>query len=333
MVKASSKNLIETMGITKKFGDFTAVDNVDLSIKEGEIFGLLGPNGAGKTTLISMLCTILIPTSGHAKINNHDVIKNPSDVRKSIGIVFQDPSLDDRLTGRENLEMHARLYNIGGKDRTKIIDEVLDIVELRDKATNLVRTYSGGMKRRLEIARGLVHHPKILFLDEPTLGLDPQTREHVWKYIKQLAKEKRITIVMTTHYMEEADSLCDRIAIIDHGRIVAIGTPGKLKSGIGDETIVLKLEGNGANEANILKAFPDAKRIDGELFVPVKNAERDMKIVYEKAKKAGIIFTGIGMRKPTLSDVFLHLTGNEIREENAGQKDAMKRHMMMRGRR
>jgi len=204
-------------------------------------------------------------------------------------------------------------------------------VELKDKADQLVRTYSGGMKRRLEIARGLVHHPKVLFLDEPTLGLDPQTREHVWKYIQDLAKKKSITIVMTTHYMEEADALCDRIAIIDHGKIAAIGTPNQLKSRVGKETIVLRLKK--PDREAISKAFPKSKQFNGTLVVPVKNASRDLKGVYNKAVKAGISFSEIEMRKPTLNDVFLNLTGREIRDENGSPKDAMKRHMRMRGRR
>ncbi len=334
MPKTRETPIIKSKGITKKFGDFTAVNNVDLSIRKGEIFGLLGPNGAGKTTLISMLCTILTPTSGSASINGYDVVKDPSAVRKSIGIVFQDPSLDDRLTGWENLEMHAMLYNIDKKTRKSRIKEVLDIVELSNKADDFVRTYSGGMRRRLEIARGLVHHPKILFLDEPTLGLDPQTREHVWNYIKKLAKKKSITIVMTTHYMEEADALCGRIAIIDHGKKIVINTPENLKASIGKETITLKVpkNGNSKTKEKIAKAFPNASELDGNIFIPVKSAEREMKFVYEKAKKAEIKFTELGMRKPTLNDVFLSLTGREIREENADGKERMRRHMKLRGR-
>ena len=205
---------ILTENLTKEFNGIVAVDKLNLEVEEGEIFGLLGPNGAGKTTTILMLCTILKPTSGSAKINGYDIVKQPNEVRKSIGIVFQDPSLDDRLTGRENLEMHAALYKVPKNIRRKRIEEVLELVELTDRADSLVKTYSGGMKRRLEIARGLIHYPKVLFLDEPTLGLDPQTREHIWRYIKELAKRENITIILTTHYMEEADFLCDRIAII-----------------------------------------------------------------------------------------------------------------------
>jgi len=327
--------IIETKGLTKKFGDLVAVDEVGLEIREGEVFGLLGPNGAGKTTLISMLCTILAPSSGSAKVNGHDVLEKPGLVRKSIGIVFQDPSLDDRLTGRENLELHAMLYNIDKKTREKRIEKVLEIVELKDRADGLVRTYSGGMRRRLEIARGLVHYPKVLFLDEPTLGLDPQTREHVWSYIKQLARQEKITIVMTTHYMEEADILCNRIAIIDNGKIIALGTPNRLKRMTGTETIVVKVADSGRAKikGKIKKAFPKSKEIDGKFVIPVKNAEREIKRVCEKARKLRIDFMEVSMHKPTLNDVFLHLTGREIREEKANAKEMMKVHMRAHGRR
>jgi len=335
MAKSRSSYIIEIDSITKRFGNLTAVDQVSLKVKEGEVFGLLGPNGAGKTTLISMLCTILYPNSGRAKINGYDIVKNPDYVRKSIGIVFQDPSLDDRLTGKENLELHAMLYNIDKKTREKRIGKVLEIVELKERANDLVRTYSGGMRRRLEIARGLVHYPRVLFLDEPTLGLDPQTREHVWEYIKQLVKKEKITIVMTTHYMEEADALCGRIAIIDRGKIIALGTPAALKNSIGEETVILKIPDSDKpkTKEKIKKVFPKSKELDGRVFIPVKNAERQIKKIYEKAKKAGIEFIEIGIHKPTLNDVFLHLTGREIREEKADAKDIMKSHMRNRGRR
>lgn len=331
----TAPSIIETNKLTKKFGELVAVDEVSLKIRKGEIFGLLGPNGAGKTTLISMLCTMLLPSSGTAKVNGYDILKQPGLVRKSIGIVFQDPSLDDRLTGKENLELHAMLYNIDKKTREERIEKVLQIVELKNRANDLVRTYSGGMRRRLEIARGLVHYPKMLFLDEPTLGLDPQTREHVWEYIKQLAKQEKITIVMTTHYMEEADALCNRVAIIDYGKIIALGTPKKLKNTIGGETITLNIAN--ANKPGvkekIKRTFPKAKKLDGKIVIPVKNAEREIKKVCEKARKAGIDFMEVSMHRPTLNDVFLHLTGREIREEKANAKERMKFHMRSHGRR
>ena len=331
---AQSDAIVETQNITKKFGEFVAVDSVSLSIQPGEILGLLGPNGAGKTTLISMLCTTLMPSSGSASINGFDIAKRPADVRKSIGIVFQDQSLDDRLTGRENLELHATLYGLDAATAAERIGRVLDLVELKDKADSLVRTYSGGMKRRLEIGRGLVHYPKVLFLDEPTLGLDPQTREHIWEYIKELAARERITILMTTHYMEEAESLCDRIAIIDRGKIIALGTPDELKAMLGGETVVLKVKDSDepAVQDKIAAAFPHAKCFDGRMVLSVKSAERELRGIFEDAKKAGIEIEEASMRRPTLNDVFLKLTGREIRDEKAGTADMMRAHMQRHGR-
>lgn len=325
----ASMPLIETDRLTKRFGELAAVDDVSLKIQGGEIFGLLGPNGAGKTTLISMMCTTLKPSFGTARINGYDITSQPNMVRKSIGIVFQDQSLDDRLTGRENLELHAMLYGVDKSVRKERIDTVLRLVELKDRADNLVRTYSGGMRRRLEIARGLVHYPKILFLDEPTLGLDPQTREHVWEYIKELAKQENITILMTTHYMEEAELLCDRIAIIDRGRIIALGTPKELKAMIGDETIILKVAGSedAATKEKIRKTFPAAKEFDGKVIIPAKSAEKEIKKVCESARKEGIDILEVSMHKPTLNDVFLNMTGREIRDEKANSKELLMDHM------
>ena len=314
-------NVIETKNITKNFDELVAVNSVNLKIKRGELFGLLGPNGAGKTTLLSMLSTILKPTSGTAKVNGYDIIKKPNEVRKSIGIVFQDPSLDDRLTGRENLQMHAALYKVPKNVREKRIDEVLELVELKDKANSLVRTYSGGMKRRIEIARGLIHYPRILFLDEPTLGLDPQTREHVWEYIKQLAKREKITIVLTTHYMEEADLLCDRVAIIDYGKIIALNTPSNLKNSLEGDSVILNLK----DSEKAKKIFPKAKYFDGKISLSVKNAEKEIAKILDIAKKKKLGVLEASIRKPSLNDVFLHLTGREIREEVADNRERMRR--------
>jgi len=221
--------MIKVENLTKKFGDFTAVDNVSFSVNKGEIFAFLGPNGAGKTTTIRMLTTLLKPTSGRILINGSDPVREQNDVRRSFGIVFQDPSLDDELTAQENMEFHGVLYDVPKDIRRKRIEELLKFVELWDRKNELVKNFSGGMKRRLEVARGLVHHPKILFLDEPTLGLDPQTRSHIWNYIKNLNKEERMTVFFTTHYMEEADKVAQKIAIIDHGKIIVQGTPEELK--------------------------------------------------------------------------------------------------------
>src|SRR5512146_553426 len=231
---------IETHQLTKAYNSFKAVDTLDISVERGEIFGLLGPNGAGKTTTVSMLCTILKPTSGTATVNGYDLVREPHKVRKSIGIVFQDPSIDDRLTARENLVMHANLYGVPASEQRDRINRILKLVELEDRANDLLRTYSGGMRRRLELGRGLIHYPKVLFLDEPTVGLDPQTRDHIWKYIKELKQAHDITVVLTTHYMDEADRLSDRIAIMDHGKIAVLDTPAKLKDTLEGDVVVVR---------------------------------------------------------------------------------------------
>ena len=214
-IAATDDSAISLRSLTKRFGDLVAVDSVNLEIAKGELFGLLGPNGAGKTTLIKMLTTMLRPTEGEARVWGHNVAKERNEVRSSIGVVFQDPSIDNMLTGRENLDFHGRMYGMDGSLRKKRIDEVLELVDLTDKADIKMEDYSGGMQRRLEIARGLMHHPKVLFLDEPTLGLDAQTRRYIWKYVEEMNAREGVTIVLTTHYMEEADYLCDRVAIVD----------------------------------------------------------------------------------------------------------------------
>jgi len=233
-----SMSAIVTTNLTKRYGDLVAVDNLNISIESGEIFGILGPNGAGKTTTIMMLCTLLKPTSGTATVNGFDVVKHPSRVRESIGIVFQDPSSDDTLTGYENLKLHALMYDVPMKEIDARIDRVMTLVDLKDRMHDIVKKYSGGMRRRMEIARGLLHEPKILFLDEPTIGLDPQTREHMWKYIESLAKRLNMTIILTTHYMEEAENLCRRVAIVDHGKIAVLDTPANLIASIGGDISV-----------------------------------------------------------------------------------------------
>jgi ABC-2 type transport system ATP-binding protein len=225
-----NSTIIQVDHLVKKFGDFIAVNDVSFTVNRGEIFAFLGPNGAGKSTTIKMLTTLLVPDAGTININGHDPQKNQDDVRRSFGIVFQDPSLDDELTAKENLEIHGVLYSVPGPLLKKRIEELLKFVELWDRKDNLVKTFSGGMKRRLEIARGLLHHPQIFFLDEPTLGLDPQTRNHIWSYIQNLNKEEGITVFFTTHYMEEAERVAQRVAVIDQGKIIAKGTPEELKT-------------------------------------------------------------------------------------------------------
>jgi ABC-2 type transport system ATP-binding protein len=230
-------NIIEVKNLTKKFKNFTAVDNVSFSVAQGEIFAFLGPNGAGKSTTIKMLTTLLKPIGGEIKIDGHDPVRNSHAARHSFGIVFQDPSLDDELTAYENMEFHGVLYNIAKKLRRERIEQLLKFVELWERRDDLVKQFSGGMKRRLEIARGLLHHPKIIFLDEPTLGLDPQTRNHMWNYLQELNKSESITIFFTTHYMEEAERIARRIAIIDHGKIIAAGTAAELKTKTGKNSL------------------------------------------------------------------------------------------------
>lgn len=230
-------NIIEVKNLTKKFGDFTAVDDISFQVEEGEIFAFLGPNGAGKSTTIKMLTTLLVPTHGEISLNGHNPVKDSYKVRKSFGIVFQDPSLDDELTAWENMEFHGVLYDVPKVMRRKRIEELMKFVELWDRKDNLVKEFSGGMKRRLEIARGLLHHPKVIFLDEPTLGLDPQTRNHMWSYMRELNKTEGTTVFFTTHYMEEADKIAGRIAVIDHGKIVASGTAEELKKKTNSATL------------------------------------------------------------------------------------------------
>ena len=315
------ENAIETNELTRRFNGLVAVDRLSISVERGEVFGLLEPNGAGKTTTISMLCTILKPTSGRATVNGFDIVKQDTQVRKSIGIVFQDPSIDDRLTGRENLYMHANLYGVPPGEQKSRIDGVLKLVELEDRANDLLRTYSGGMRRRLEIARGLIHYPKVLFLDEPTIGLDPQTREHIWSYIEELRKAHDITMVLTTHYMEEADRLSDRIAIMDYGKIVASGTPSGLKETLEGDVITVKtkdadrLSSMLAGTAGILRV----NVVNDRLEVTVRGGRALLPKIMETATKSGVFVEPLSLREPNLEDVFLHYTGRAIRPEGGDE--------------
>ena len=313
------ESAIETRDLTKRYGPITAVDELSLTINYGEVFGLLGPNGAGKTTAISMLCTIIKPSSGSASVNGFDILKKPANVRRSIGIVFQDPSVDLNLTGRENLKLHAYLYDMPAGQIKKRIDEVLALVGLEDRADSLMKTYSGGMRRRLELARGLLHHPKILFLDEPTLGLDPQTREHIWTYIQGLSQGERMTIILTTHYMDEAEKLCHRVAIIDHGKIKVVDTPASLKSALkGDVvSIVTSKPAELAQRLTELGLVFDKDLSRDLLRLTVKDAERLVPKIIEVASSIGAEVNSISVRRPTLNDVFLHYTGREMREDEA----------------
>ncbi|MEK6656141.1 MAG: ATP-binding cassette domain-containing protein [Nitrospirota bacterium] len=320
-------NIIEVVNLSKNFktkkGFITAVKDVSFNVKRGELFGFLGPNGAGKTTTINILCTLLAPTSGRAALNSYDIVSNPNEVRQSIGLVFQDPSLDERLTARENLEFHAMLYNVSKSLRNDRIKYVLKMVELYERKDDMVNTFSGGMKRRLEIARGLLHYPKVLFLDEPTLGLDPQTRSHIWEYIHQLRKKEDITIFLTTHYMAEAEN-CDRVAIIDYGEIIAIDSPDNLKKQIGGDVVSLVAEEKAMAKKTIEKEYSvSVMEDDGKLYFEVKEGET---FLPKFIKKADFKILSISLRRPTLEDVFLKLTGRHIREEAAEADTALKIH-------
>ena len=318
-------NVIETKQLTKTFNSLTAVDKLDITVESGEIFGLLGPNGAGKTTTISMLCTILKPTSGTAKVNGFDITKEAMQVRKSIGIVFQDPSIDDRMTGRENLFMHANLYGVPTSEQKSRIASVLKLVELEDRANDLMRTYSGGMRRRLELARGLIHYPKVLFLDEPTIGLDPQTRDHVWKYIRELKEAHDITVVLTTHYMDEADRLSDRIAIMDYGKIIALNTPTKLKETLEGDVVIIKANNLDAVLSLVTEkmGLPQAHVVNGTVEVTVKNGKSMLARIVETATQNKIFVESISLREPNLEDVFLHYTGRTIRTDSSRERHGM----------
>jgi ABC-2 type transport system ATP-binding protein len=302
--------IIETTDLRKEFGSLVAVSGLNLRVDEGEIFGLLGPNGAGKTTALLTLTTLIKPTSGTATINGFDIVREPAKVRQSIGIVFQDPSSDDTLTGYENLKVHGMLYGMPKKTREVRIREVLDLVELTSRKDDLVKKYSGGMRRRLEIARGLMHFPKVLFLDEPTLGLDPQSRDKIWEYVEHLSTERKISVVLTTHYMEEADRLCDRMAIIDAGKVSALDTPANLKRVIGGDIVRLKVDDPRLEEIARLEFVKKIERKDGIVALTVINASERLPLLLQLIGKVD----SVEVRSPTLDDVFLHFTGKAIRE-------------------
>lgn len=305
---------IEINVLTKQYGELAAVDRVNLSIAKGEIFGLLGPNGAGKTTLLMMLATLLKPGSGNAFINGYNIITQPSRVRSSIGMVFQDPSSDDLLTGYENLKLHALMYDVPLRTIARKISEVLTLVGLEKRKNDIVRTYSGGMRRRMEIARGLLHEPEVLFLDEPTLGLDPQTREHIWNYIESLAKNTGMTIVLTTHYMEEAEKLCGRVAIIDHGKIIALDSPGNLKRTVGGDLVTLKGDTINAEKLAGLSFVKKTERSGQVLNLTVENAGKNLQELLNVAGEIDFV----EVHSPDMNDVFLYYTGRAMRETEGG---------------
>jgi ABC-2 type transport system ATP-binding protein len=320
--------IIEANDLVKKFGSFTAVDGVSFNVETGEVFGFLGPNGAGKTTTINMLCTLLTPSGGSALINGYDIVKQQNAVRRSIGLVFQDPTVDEYLSAEQNLLFHAYAYNVPRKVRKERIDQLLELVELADRRKSKVNTFSGGMKRRLELVRGLLHRPEVLFLDEPTLGLDPQTRRYIWDYVLSIREQENLTIFLTTHYMDEAEN-CDRIAIIDTGKIIALDTPEKLKDSLGGDLVTLTAENSAEAIVELKELYsisPEFK--DGDITFCIEHSDT---FIPDFARTFKNRLLSINMRKPTLDDVFLKLTGRAIRDQQADIVDQM-RGMMQRGR-
>jgi ABC-2 type transport system ATP-binding protein len=324
-VSDSNQPAISVSGLTKRFGDFEAVKGVSFEVGAAEVFGFLGPNGAGKSTTINMLCTLIKPTSGEGRVAGHDIVKERDDVRRNIGLVFQDPTLDGYLTAAQNLKLHAELYGVPSELVAPRMEQVLRMVGLWDRKNGPVRTFSGGMRRRLEIARGLMHSPRVLFLDEPTIGLDPQTRRSIWSYIRELQEHEEITIFMTTHYMDEAE-WCDRIAIMDQGEIVALDSPETLKAGVGTDRVTIQTDDNDAAmlalrerfgvEPQILEGAVSFGVAEGEQFVPRLFAELDLPI------------RGVSVSRPTLDDVFMSYTGSTIRDAEEDPSKMRNRVMM-----
>ncbi len=316
-------SIVHTNQLTKIYpGDIRAVDGIDFEIAEGEIFGFLGPNGAGKTTTIKMLNTLIRPTSGTAIVVGYDVVNKPAEVRRNVGYVSQDVGIDEHATGRENLTLYGHFYRLDGKIIKQRVNELFEMVELTDHADKLASTYSGGMRKRLDLAMGLLHQPRLIFLDEPTTGLDPQTRNHIWDYIRSLAKDMGITIFLTTHYMEEADSLADRIAIIDHGKIITIGTPFELKQSIGGDVVTLSsqtgIDGNYETLKTLLVDKPFVLEIQPMhdcLSVYVDHGESAVPAIMNLLASEGIEVKTLSVSSPSLDDVFLKYTGRTMRAE------------------
>ena len=317
---------IEVNSLTKKFGDFKAVDNISFQVEEGEIFGFLGPNGAGKSTTMMILTTLLKPTSGYALVGGHNVVSEAKKVRKKIGYVQQEISVDEFLTGRENLYLHARINQVPNNQISSRIDEVIELVELTEKQDKATLTYSGGMRKRLDIANGLLSRPSVLFLDEPTVGLDIQTRRKIWEYIRKIRQDFGMTIFVSTHYMEEADNLCDRIGIIDVGKIQIIDKPKSMKSAIGNEIITFSLVDGKANQDALINQISKI-----EFVKEVKNKQDLIKVlstksnevipkIFQESMNLGINISSLSLKQPTLDDVFISYTGHELRDETENQK-------------
>jgi len=321
-------SVIEIENLTKEFDGLVAVNHITLNVGGREIFGFLGPNGAGKTTAVKMLCTILNPTAGSAKVCGYDIVRQRDKVRECIGIVFQDRAIDTFLTGKENLDFHARMYHLDRKTRQKRIVEVLDLMDLTGKENMRISDCSGGTQRRFEVARGFLNHPKVLFLDEPTLGLDVQARRNLWDYINLLNDREGITVILTTHYMEEADYLCHRVAIIDQGHIVAMDTPEKLKRAVGLNLISLQMaQDSSGTLVDSLKQLGWIKKIearDGSFEISIDGGEEKIPELIDFADNRGFIISSIKLYKPSLEDTFLHYTGKTIREEEGSLKELWK---------
>ena len=314
---------VETKSLTKSFGKVIAVNDISFSVKTGEIFGFLGPNGAGKSTTMMILTTLLKPTSGQALISEFNVMSDAKKVRENIGYVQQETTVDEYLTGRENLLLQAKLNHIPKKEINKRIDDILELIELSDKQNESVVTYSGGMRKRLDIAGGLLHRPKVLFLDEPTVGLDIQTRRKIWEYIKKIHTEFNMTIFLSTHYMEEADRLCDRVGIIDGGKIQVIDSPENLKNAMGNEVISIILDEHKIHDSFLpkLKEIEFVKNIteDGaKLTLFVSNGTQVIPKIFQISSELDVKITTISLTRPTLDDVFLSYTGHEIRDDDSG---------------
>ncbi|MFQ5497191.1 MAG: ATP-binding cassette domain-containing protein [Nitrosopumilus sp.] len=314
---------IETKSLTKSFGDVIAVDDISFSVESGEIFGFLGPNGAGKSTTMMILTTLLKPTSGQALISGFDVTVDAKKVRENIGYVQQETTVDEYLTGRENLLLQAKLNHIPKNEINQRIDDVLELIELSDKQNEPVVTYSGGMRKRLDIAGGLLHRPKVLFLDEPTVGLDIQTRRKIWKYLKKIHNEFEMTIFLTTHYMEEADQLCDRVGIIDGGKIQVIDSPENMKTAMGNEVISLEIE-DMENYDSFLSELKKIEFIDkiaedgSNLTLFASNGTEVIPKIFQISSELKIKITSIALTQPTLDDVFISYTGHEIKDDDSG---------------
>ena len=325
--------IVKVEGLTKSFGNLKAVDGVSFEVRQGEIFGFLGPNGAGKTTTINVLTTLLRHTGGHAEIDGLDIDKHPNEVRRRVGMVPQEYTADEDLTGMQNIILCADLYGIPRSDSKVHAKELLELVGLADAADRKVGTYSGGMRRRLELACGLINYPKLLFLDEPTLGLDVQTRAAVWDYIRMLKADYRMTLFLTTHYLEEADSLCDRIAIIDHGRIVKIGTPQELKASIGGDIIevgVTEAEPDISSSISQIPLVKDVKKTGNDYRIKAESGEEASIRVIDLIRSKGLHVTKISLTRPTLDEAYLEFTGRTLREEEANRYQMMSQRMTMR---